>query len=55
MALKKIKDGLPPSCTNREHNPPAYIVLSPGVYEHTCPGCGKVTTFVVSGPRLTTG
>lgn len=50
--LRKVSD-LPGHmyCRNPEHNPPSMIVLPPGVYEHTCPGCGHVTRFVVpEGP-----
>jgi hypothetical protein len=50
--LRKIAD-LPHVnyCRNPEHNPPNMIVLPPGVYEHTCPGCGHVSQFVVpKGP-----
>lgn len=46
--LKKIAD-LPRVCMHPEHNPPNMIVLQPGVYEHTCPGCGHKTTFVEYG------
>ena len=48
--LKKIAD-LPAQdvCRHSEHNPPTMIVLPPGVYEHTCPGCGKIVTFTVRG------
>ena len=52
MTLKKIRD-LPYEevCTHPSHNPPEFIVLEPGVYEHTCPGCGHVTEFTVGrGP-----
>lgn len=27
-------------CRHPEHNPPGMIVLEPGNYEWTCPGCG---------------
>jgi hypothetical protein len=49
MPLKKIKD-LSKPCLNPEHNPPMHIVLEPGVYEHTCPGCGKTQIFTVRRP-----
>lgn len=29
-------------CRHPEHDPPGHIVLEPGTYEHTCPGCGRV-------------
>lgn len=57
MSTKKIGE-LPKSCgavccRDREHNPPSMQVFEPGVYEHTCPGCGKKQTFVVhEGPSL---
>lgn len=34
-------------CLNKEHNPPMHIVLRPGTYRHTCPGCGRKQTFTV--------
>ncbi len=46
--LKKISEPKRP-CLSPTHNPPSMIVLSPGTYEHTCPSCGHVTTFVVNG------
>lgn len=45
MPTKKIKDIRP--CTHPEHSPPMHMVYSPGVYEHTCPACGRVVTFTV--------
>jgi hypothetical protein len=38
-------------CLNPQHNMPQHIVLRPGRYRHTCPGCGKTTTFTV--PAIT--
>ena len=46
MTLIKVGDIKPP-CLHSEHNPPSMIVLQPGTYQHTCPGCGHVTTFSV--------
>ena len=46
MPLRKIKD-FPKVCKHPEHNPPTMIVLEVGVYEYTCPSCGKVTIFTV--------
>ena len=56
MTLRKIKDldGWPEvqrPCTHPEHRPPTMIVLTDGVWEYTCPGCGHVTTFTVANPR----
>ena len=36
-----------PLCTHPEHWPPTNIVLSPGLYKYTCPGCGHVTVVRV--------
>lgn len=48
MSLKKLKEfGHQDICRHPEHNPPSMIVLKPGVYEHTCPACGKKRTFTV--------
>lgn len=47
---KKVGD-TPETCLNPEHNPPSHIVLVPGIYEHTCPDCGKKTTFTI--PKIT--
>ena len=49
--MKKIKEP-EKVCLNPEHNPPTHIVLSPGTYEHVCPGCGKKTVFEV--PQIIT-
>ena len=46
--LKKVDD-VPMPCVHPEHNPPTHIVLQPGVYEYTCPGCGRVVRFTVNG------
>lgn len=40
-------------CRDSEHLPPTMQLFEPGVYEHECPSCHKVTTFVVPlGPTL---
>lgn len=49
MTLRKIADP-PQICTHPEHGPPTHIVLEPGTWEHTCPGCGFKTIFTVAGP-----
>ena len=51
MPLRKLSEQERP-CPNREHNPPSMIVLSPGTYEYTCPGCGSKMVFTVSRPTL---
>lgn len=50
MGLEKIEDftkNLKKICRHPEHEPPRFIVLSPGRYKHTCPCCGHVTNFTV--------
>lgn len=65
MATRKIADFDPNKdngtwnasrrqCRHPEHNPPSMMVYSPGVWEHTCPGCSKVTTFTVHPTHLST-
>lgn len=34
-------------CQHPEHDPPMHLYLRPGVYEHTCPGCGRRIVFTV--------
>jgi hypothetical protein len=46
--LRKIGDVSLP-CIHPEHNPPSNIVLQPGIYEYTCPGCGHTVKFTVNG------
>ena len=46
---RKIADAPPRPCQNPEHNPPGMMVFSPGIYEHTCPGCGNKQVFIVNG------
>lgn len=38
-------------CCHPEHLPPMFRVFEPGIYEHICPGCGKVCRFTV--PQIT--
>jgi hypothetical protein len=40
-------------CFHREHNPPMHISLGPGIWRHTCPGCGHATIIHIY-PRHTT-
>lgn len=51
MTLRKLTqhEWLQSMCVHREHEPPRYIVLEPGMYEHTCPGCKRKTYFRVVG------
>ena len=60
MATKRIGDvpagnkewykAVEPRCYYPDHDPPQHIVLEPGMYEHTCEGCGKRQVFIVHGP-----
>lgn len=44
MPFKKIAEEKDrPICLHPEHKPPSHIVLKPGIYQYTCPSCGKVT------------
>lgn len=36
-------------CAHREHLPPPHVALPPGLYHHSCPGCGYQTSFTVPG------
>lgn len=48
---RKVADLTPDeSCKHPEHKPPMFQVFSPGHYEHTCPGCGHITSFTVNKP-----
>jgi len=53
MSLRKISEPYQGLCFHLEHNPPGGIVLEPGTYEHTCPGCGAKTVFTVPGVTCT--
>lgn len=44
----KISETVP--CYNAEHDPPMFMVYENGLYEHTCPGCGRVIFFRVNRP-----
>jgi hypothetical protein len=38
-------------CSHPEHLPPSHIVLPPGNYVHTCPGCKQEVPYVVPEVR----
>ncbi len=56
MTTRKIAD-LPPlrgapipgdgPCLDPQHDVPTHQVFEPGIYEHTCPGCGRSFQFTV--------
>lgn len=46
--LEKITN-IPELCFHPEHIPSKYIVLEPGTYRYTCPGCNGIIIFTVSG------
>lgn len=43
---RKIAD-LPSTCQDKQHDPPKHRDLDPGIWEHECPSCGKISTFWV--------
>ena len=47
--LPKRKGGLRKIAPIPKHDPPMNIVLQPGTYEYTCPGCGEIQIFTVHG------
>lgn len=49
MPIRKIADFEEP-CRHPEHNPPRHLVLTPGLYEHTCPACKHKERFIVERP-----
>lgn len=49
---KKIGEIGDTLCRHPEHSPPSMQVFEPGIYEHTCPGCGAKTIFNVTRPIL---
>lgn len=49
MPTKKIADLPEGFCLSSEHDPPKHMLYRPGIYEHTCPRCGKVQRFTVTG------
>lgn len=51
MSIKKI-DEVPKFCYDPDHDVPMFMVLPAGVYEYTCPTCGRVTRFTVNNPGL---
>lgn len=44
--IAELKESWAP-CRDPEHDPPTMVVWEPGVYEHTCPSCGKRQVFTV--------
>lgn len=36
-------------CASPDHEPAKHRVYEPGLYEHKCSGCGKITYFRVYG------
>lgn len=49
---RKIADLDPRPCRHPQHEVPSMRVFSPGVWEHTCPGCGNKIIFTVNQPWL---
>jgi hypothetical protein len=46
--IADIEDSEP--CRDPEHEPAKYMVYEPGIWEHVCPGCGKLQRFRVEHP-----
>lgn len=51
-ATRKIADLPEPPCRHPQHDPATMIVLPDGIYEHTCPACGKTQKFTIDSPKL---
>lgn len=51
MPIRKIAD-LPKICSHPEHHPPSHVSLEDGLYEHTCPECGRTRRFRVDHPKM---
>lgn len=55
MPFKKISE-IPgwaqKHCKSPEHNPPSHISLPPGVYDYSCPACGKTVRMNIDGVML---
>jgi hypothetical protein len=52
MSFKKISERnswTNKQCRHPEHNPPGHICLDPGIYEWTCPSCGRTQIVRVDG------
>jgi len=49
MPTRKIPDTgwIKTQCRHPEHNPPQFISLPAGLYEHECPSCSNKTVFRV--------
>lgn len=39
-------------CSDSDHFPPQMMVWEPGLYEHVCPSCKRVTRFTVATARV---
>lgn len=52
MGIKRIGD-LPKldRCTSPDHDPPSHWAPRPGIYEHKCSACGRVTVMRIDGVR----
>lgn len=50
MPTRKIADPPQPPCSDPDHEPAMFRVYEPGVYVHTCAGCGESRTFMARRP-----
>lgn len=57
MPTKKIRDfDHHEVCRHPDHEPHKMMVFKPGIYEHTCPGCGRRVIFTIGAePSLRAG
>jgi hypothetical protein len=47
--LRKFPGVSPLFCSHADHKPPSVDTLFPGIYEHTCEGCGARREITVYG------
>lgn len=40
------------TCLHPSHNPPMFMVLEEGIWEYTCPNCGKTQIINVYKPTF---
>jgi hypothetical protein len=53
MPIRKIRDlDSQELCRHPDHLPPMHMYLENGVYEYTCPGCGRRLEFTVRHPTF---
>ena len=53
MERKISEPNIKDICRDPEHEPASMLYRTAGTYEHTCPHCGKKTTFTMLDYNLT--